>query len=205
MGALTLQRAKTRLIRELTSWQIAAIGLLVLSVLVNTAMAAWITSLEVWRQEEAAQYREQIEEAEHIRDLAVQELGAMALQQTKEQEARAVQAAAYEAAGIYTYIGNCTITAYCCEPYKHICGNGDGITAAGLPVAPGMVAVDPEVIPLGSTVIIDGQKYLAADTGVTGLWVDVAVPTHDEALALGIWTADVWIETERSVPYDYDQ
>ena len=31
-------------------------------------------------------------------------------------------------------------------------------------MTPGVVAVDPEVIPLGSTVIIDGQAYLAADS-----------------------------------------
>ncbi|MBD5169349.1 MAG: hypothetical protein HDT20_04415 [Oscillibacter sp.] len=117
----------------------------------------------------------------------------MALQQAEERQARAAQAEAYEAAGIYTYVGNCTITYYCCEPYEHICGNGDGITATGLPVSPGMVAVDPDVIPLGSTVVIDGQQYLAADTGVTGYCVDVAVPTHAEALELGVRSAEVWV------------
>ena len=72
---------------------------------------------------------------------------------------------------------------------------GDGLTATGIPVTPGIVAVDPEVIPLGSTVVIDGQRYLAADTGgmVKGLHVDIAVPTHEEAVAFGSQAAEVWI------------
>ena len=58
-----------------------------------------------------------------------------------------------------------------------------------------MVAVDPDVIPLGSTVIIDGQEYLAADTGgdIKGNRIDIAVDTHQEALDLGTRTAEVWI------------
>lgn len=193
-------------------WKVGAMGLLVLSVLVNAAMTARIADLESKREADTAWYREQIEQAERVRDLAVRELGAMALQQAEERKAREEQEAAYsgtasggpddkspaqrgfaEAAGIYTYVGNCTITYYCCEAYEHICGTGDGITATGLPVSPGMVAVDPEVIPLGSTVVIDGQYYLAADTGVTGYCVDVAVPTHAEALELGVRSAEVWV------------
>lgn len=193
MSTMVLQRAKDRLAKELTAWQVGAAGLLVLSVLVNSAQEVRIADLESQRQEDADRYQEQIEDAERVRDLAVRELGAMALQQAEERQARAAQAEAYEAAGIYTYVGNCAITYYCCEPYEHICGTGDGITATGLPVSPGMVAVDPEVIPLGSTVVIDGQQYLAADTGVTGYCVDVAVPTHAEALELGVRSAEVWI------------
>ncbi|MBD5154316.1 MAG: hypothetical protein HDT15_04375, partial [Oscillibacter sp.] len=145
MGTVTLHQSN--------AWRTEALGLLALSALVNAALTARIAGLESQRQEDAARYQEQIEDAEHDRDLAVRELGAMALQQAEERQARAAQAEAYEAAGIYTYVGNCTITYYCCEPYEHICGNGDGITATGLPVSPGMVAVDPEVIPLGSTVV----------------------------------------------------
>ena len=197
MGILTLQRTNARLTCAPISWQKAAISLLVLSAAVNVILMNWIS-----RQE--TRYREQIEAVQHVRDLAVQELGAMSLRLAAEQQAREAQAEAYAAAGGYRYIGECTITAYCCEAYEHICGTGDGITATGLPVAPGLGAVDPDVIPLGSTVVIDGQKYLAADTGVTGLCVDVAVPTHDEALEQGIRTANVWIEAEGSVEHDYD-
>lgn len=112
-----------------------------------------------------------------------------------EEAARAQAMAHYEALGHYRYIGECRITHYCCESKgnPHICGTGTGLTATGVPVAPGMVAVDPKVIPLGSTVIINGISYLATDTGVSGKAIDIAVTTHDEALELGTYRADVWI------------
>ena len=126
---------------------------------------------------------------------AVAAYGELAARVDADREARQAQAEAYEAIGAYEYIGECTVTYYCCEPYAHVCGDGDGLTATGLPVTPGVVAVDPEVIPLGSTVIIDGQAYLAADTGgaVRGNHVDIAVATHQEADALGTTTAEVWV------------
>ena len=112
-----------------------------------------------------------------------------------EEAARAQAMANYEALDGYRYIGECRITHYCCESKgnPHICGTGTGLTATGVPVAPGMVAVDPKVIPLGSTVIINGISYLATDTGVKGNAIDIAVPTHDEALDLGTYKADVWV------------
>ena len=92
-------------------------------------------------------------------------------------------------------LGEFTITHYCCEKRKHICGTGDGITASGIPVEPGLVAVDPKVIPLGSTVIINGQDYYAADTGgaIKGNRIDIAVATHEEAEKCGVKTAEVFI------------
>lgn len=92
------------------------------------------------------------------------------------------------------YVGECTLTAYCCEPYKHICGTGTGLTATGLVVQPGFVAVDPNVIPLGSTVIIGENVYLAADTGgaIKGNRIDIAMETHQEALDYGKHIANVW-------------
>ena len=92
-----------------------------------------------------------------------------------------------------------TITFYCCEEYPHICGTGTGITASGRRVTPYVsCAVDPDFIPLGSTIMIEynGEMvYLRADdTGpaVKGNHIDIAVPTHDFALSLGIQTADIW-------------
>lgn len=110
-------------------------------------------------------------------------------------EKRERQAREFEALGAYQYIGVCTLTAYCCESKgnPHICGDGDGLTATGLPVAPGMVAVDPSIIPLGSTVIINGVSYLAADMGVSGYHIDIAIQTHEEASDFGVSSAEVWI------------
>lgn len=93
-------------------------------------------------------------------------------------------------------LGVWKITYYCCEPYEHVCGDGDGLTATGIPVAPGIVAVDPEVIPYGTTVVIDGVEYLAADCGggIKGDRIDIAVPTHQEALELGVQYKEVWVK-----------
>ena len=177
--------------RDLASWQRAALGLLALSVGVNTALCAAITRQE--RQIEDLETRYHAVRA--IEKDAVAAYGELAARVDADREARQAQAEAYEAIGAYQYIGECTVTYYCCEPYAHVCGDGDGLTATGIPVTPGVVAVDPEVIPLGSTVIIDGQAYLAADTGgaVRGNHVDIAVATHQEAEALGTTTADVWV------------
>ena len=96
-------------------------------------------------------------------------------------------------------LGVWKITYYCCEPYEHICGDGDGLTATGIPVSPGIVAVDPEVIPYGTTVVIDGVEYLAADCGggIKGDRIDIAVPTHQEALKLGVQYKEVWMIDEQ--------
>ena len=165
--------------------------MLAMSWAVNTAVCAAIVHRERKIGALAARYHGgRAMEAD-----AVAAYGALASRVDADREARQAQAEAYEAIGAYQYIGECTVTYYCCEPYAHICGDGDGLTATGIPVTPGVVAVDPEVIPLGSTVIIDGQAYLAADTGgtVRGNHVDIAVATHQEAEGLGTTTADVWV------------
>ena len=98
-------------------------------------------------------------------------------------------------------IGECRITYYCTEDYPHICGTGTGLTASGAPVVAGVsCAVDPSVIPLGSTVLLDYgdgdlHQYLAQDTGgaVIGNRIDIAVPTHNEALQMGVKTATVYV------------
>lgn len=101
-------------------------------------------------------------------------------------------------------IENCKITYYCCERYNHICGTGDGITALGNEVLPGVSCAVPKSIPLGSTVMIDwgdGEiEYRRADDrgdAVNGNHIDLAVPTHREALELGVDYATVyWVEED---------
>lgn len=97
-------------------------------------------------------------------------------------------------------IDDVKVTFYCTEKRKHICGTGDGITASGAEVTAYVtVAVDPKVIPLGSTVLVDFgdgviHYFIAQDTGgaVKGNHIDIAVAGHQEALELGIKTATVW-------------
>ena len=58
------------------------------------------------------------------------------------------------------------------------------------------VAVDPKVIPLGSTVFIEGfGYYIAEDTGgaIKGNRIDVFLMDYNKAKQLGRRTAKVWI------------
>lgn len=173
-------------------WQRAAVGVLALSIAGNIGLYAVGWAREARHREEAEQFRAELRQAEEVRDQAVRELGALANETALDKQARQEQAEGYEALGTYQYIGECTITAYC--PCEECCGEyADGLTATGFPALPGVVAVDPEIIPLGSTVIIDGLKYLAADTGVTGYHVDICVTNHRQTEALGIRTEEVWV------------
>ena len=191
METMILHRALARRTKELTAWQTGAIGLLILAALHNAACTAALMEARSRLEEQTAQ----LEQAEWTRDFALEKLGNLALQAERDEQARVEQAAAYEAAGVYTYVGECIVTAYC--PCLECCGQwADGLTATGLPAVPGIVAVDPEVIPLGSTVIINGQRYLAADTGVTGNHVDLCVLDHQQAEAFGVQMADVWVVAE---------
>lgn len=103
-----------------------------------------------------------------------------------------------------------TVTHYC--PCQQCCGKPEGhsaygITASGRKLVPGVsVGVDPTVIPLGSTVILDfgdGElRYCVADdtgSGVKGNHIDLAMADHREALEMGVRTATVyWCEEENA-------
>lgn len=99
-------------------------------------------------------------------------------------------------------IDECTITHYCREKRRHICGTGDGITSTGVEVTPYWTcAVDPSVIPYGAEVMVDyGDRiefWKAQDTGgwIEGNHIDLAVSAHEEAISLGVKIADVyWME-----------
>jgi peptidoglycan DL-endopeptidase CwlO len=71
-----------------------------------------------------------------------------------------------------------------------------GRTATGIPTAPGVVAVDPSVIPLGTRLSIPGYGVgIAADTGgaVQGSTIDVWFPTLAQARAWGRRTVTITI------------
>ena len=183
-------KAAPGLSRPLDGPRRAVLGLLVLSTLWNGLQTARIHRLEAARRETAAQ----LAQAEEARDCALDKLVevSQAAQARPERSLGQRPNDASQAADTYRYIGECTITTYC--PCAECCGRwADGLTATGLPAEPGIVAVDPAVIPLGSTVIIDGQRYLAADTGVTGYCVDICLAAHQETVEHGVRAADVWV------------
>lgn len=90
-----------------------------------------------------------------------------------------------------------TVTA---TAYTAKCAGCSGITATGFDLNQNsnakVIAVDPNVIPLGSKVYVEGYgEAIAADTGgaIKGNKIDVHVPTKDEAYNWGIRNVNVTI------------
>lgn len=102
----------------------------------------------------------------------------------------------------FIYLGDFKLTHYCTGLFDHICGTGDGITSTGAPIiADQSIAVDPAVIPYGSQLYIEGYGYrVANDCGgaIQGQHIDIAVDSHEQALAMGTTTGGVWILRKRS-------
>ena len=75
-------------------------------------------------------------------------------------------------------------------------GGGSGITASGIPARRGVVAVDPDVIPLGSRLYIPGYgEAIAADTGgaIVGHKIDLCMESYDEAIQFGRRSVEVYV------------
>lgn len=75
-------------------------------------------------------------------------------------------------------------------------GSAHGLTATGVPARHGIVAVDPDVIPLGTRVYIPGYGLaLAADTGgaIVGNKIDLCMESYSEAWRFGRRTVKVYI------------
>lgn len=82
------------------------------------------------------------------------------------------------------------VTGYCacCTPYADVNRDEAGrvLTASGEWTEEGAcVAVDPEIIPLGSTVTVEGRAYRALDAGVRGYVIDILMD-HEAAQEAGV-------------------
>lgn len=91
----------------------------------------------------------------------------------------------------YSQVLHMEATAYL--PYD---GDGNGYTALGLPARHGVVAVDPNIIPLGTRLYIPGYgEAIAADTGgaINGYTIDLCMESYTEAIAFGRRGVDVYI------------
>ena len=98
-----------------------------------------------------------------------------------------------EAGGLHRVIGHLEMEATAYLPDD---GNGDGITATGVPASYGVAAVDPDVIPLGTRVFVPGYGIaLAADTGgaIDGHIIDLCYDDYDEAIYFGRRDVDVYL------------
>lgn len=99
------------------------------------------------------------------------------------------------------FLGEFTLTAYC--PGRCCCGKwASGYTATGTLAAEGRtIAVDPEVIPYGTRVLLiwpNGaqRSYIAEDCGggVNGNHIDVFFNDHQAARVFGVQSAMVYME-----------
>ncbi len=75
-------------------------------------------------------------------------------------------------------------------------GGGDCITATGLPAQHGVVAVDPDVIPLGTRLYIPGYGFaIAADTGgmIEGYMIDLCMEDYEACMEFGRRDIDVYV------------
>ncbi|MFD1851376.1 3D domain-containing protein [Oceanobacillus bengalensis] len=84
--------------------------------------------------------------------------------------------------------------------YTAYCAGCSGITATGINLRENpkakVIAVDPNIIPLGSKVYVEGYGYaVAGDTGgvINGNKIDIHVPTKDEAFKWGRRTVEITI------------
>ena len=79
-------------------------------------------------------------------------------------------------------------------------GTADGITKSGIMVRPGVVAVDPEIIPLGTEIIIEGLGvFIAEDTGgaIKGNRLDIYFESRKEAFEFGVQSVNVFIKEKK--------
>lgn len=75
-------------------------------------------------------------------------------------------------------------------------GDGRGITATGMVARRGVVAVDPNVIPLGTRLYIPGYGMaIAADTGgaIRGHKIDLLMESYGEAMEFGRRSVEVYV------------
>lgn len=105
-------------------------------------------------------------------------------------------------------MGEFKLTAYCscakcCGKYAYnrpVDENGNEIVYGSIGerlIAGTSIAVDPNVIPYGTEVIIDGHTYIAHDTGgaIDGNHIDVYFDNHQDALNFGVRRAEVFVAT----------
>lgn len=93
------------------------------------------------------------------------------------------------------YLGTFEITAYCACG-KCCDGSDDGLTYTETVATEGRtIAVDPNVIPLGSIVEINGVNYVAEDIGgaIKSNRIDIFFNSHSDAREFGRQYLDVFI------------
>jgi 3D (Asp-Asp-Asp) domain-containing protein len=92
-------------------------------------------------------------------------------------------------------MGRFKLTGYC--RCVKCCGKSDAITATGTKAKAGRtIAVDPDIIPYGSKVEINGRTYIAEDCGgaIKNNKIDIFFNSHEEALEFGVKYSEVYVK-----------
>lgn len=92
-------------------------------------------------------------------------------------------------------LGEYMLTAYC--PCSGCSANWGTKTSTGKVTEQGRtVAVDPEVIPYGTVLVINDMQYIAEDCGgaIKGKRIDVYFDKHEDALEFGVQYAEVFVK-----------
>lgn len=93
-------------------------------------------------------------------------------------------------------LGTFVITAYCtCRVCCGVYSGGNRTASGTIPTSNRTIAVDTNVIPFKTKVVINGQVYVAEDRGgaIKGKRIDMFFMTHKEALRWGRRTMTVYL------------
>ena len=99
----------------------------------------------------------------------------------------------------YRSIGYFRVTAYChCQLCCGVWGSNDpnyqAHGSSGMPLVDNYsVAVNPAQIPYGTRLLINGREYIAADSGVGSNCIDIYRQTHEAALSMAMYYAEVFV------------
>lgn len=90
-----------------------------------------------------------------------------------------------------------TVRATAYTPFEEGMTSGTGLAYDGRPAMPYQtIAVDPAIIPLGSSVLVPGYGWmLAHDTGnlILGNRIDVCLEQEEEMIRFGVKTMEIYV------------
>ena len=168
-------------------------GVIVIILLVSTSLS--LTMVVNAQQREIDEQKATIKEqtrliSEHNSQKQAQEDVKDQQEEIKQQEQQTQQEPSMRSLGVFE------LTAYC--PCSHCSSSWSRTTATGTTATAGRtIGVNPDIIPYGTRVIINGHEYIAEDTGGAmrekPYLIDVFMETHEEALIFGRQKAEVFI------------
>lgn len=169
---------------------------LVLASLLFVTTILMVASIQLWQDEIAAHDKTEMKLQNKIdeRDIAIKNLLTNKEDWLTASDESSV-APVEELEGEWISLGQFKITYYGPD-----CFGCSGVTASGtVPTLNRTIATDPDVIPLGSEVMINGIVYIAEDTGgaIKGNVIDLFVESEAVSYELGIYYTEIYIKENK--------